>query len=705
MSQSINQPLPTLREDLEFLRAGEDAAAHSGWLIHDPVANRYFRIDERAHAALQLWHLKTPLGLLAQLPKDGVVMTSAELDDLVQFLKSAHLLAVDPGETAQLVRQRNQLATSRLSNLIHTYLFFKIPLVRPQRFLAATLPFVHPLASPFFRWLALIASLLGLYLASRQSDVFFARFETLASWQGALLLVVTLALLKAAHELGHAYIATHYGCRVPTMGVAFMVLFPMLYTDVSDAWRLKSRRQRMLVDAGGVLVELVIGGFALLMWSLLPDGNARTVAFFLATSAIATTLVINLSPLMRFDGYHLLADALGIHNLQERGFALGRWQLRRWLFGLDDPPPEHFPARLHRVVVAWAFATWVYRAALFITIALVVYHLFFKALGLALFAVEIIWFVAMPVWSEMRIWWQRRHDIIAAPRSIILSCSIVLLAILAVLPLERHVRLPAILTANNDTWLHAPVAARIVEVYIRPGNKVAPGQTLLKLNAPRLDHDLDRAVRELALVGHRLERAGADAGDRAARKVLLRQKAVLEGRIAGLLKLQGQLTLKAPIAGKVSALTPGLAPGMWVNPQTRLVHLHAQSPLVAARALVAGPDAARLSEGARAVFVPETPQMPKVPLKLIQIAKAPAEGRLLTILAARHGGNVKLLNSGNEVRTEQVQFAVLLKGIDQPIPNWQREARGTVHVAASPQSLMARFCRHIAGVLLRETGF
>lgn len=705
MSQLITETLPGLREDLEFLPAGDDAVAQSGWLIHDRAANRYFRIDERARAALRVWHLQAPLAVLAQLDRDGVGMTRTELDDLVRFLKSSHLLAAEQGETARLVDHRNRHRTSRVTNLVHTYLFFKLPLVRPQKFLSATLVFVRPLASPVFRWLAGIAALLGLYLASRQSDVFFAQFEALASWHGAVSLAITLALLKAAHELGHAYIATHYGCRVPTMGIAFMVLFPMLYSDVSDAWRLKSRRKRMLVDAGGVLVELVIGGFALLLWSLLPDGPARTIAFFLATSAIVMTLLVNLSPFMRFDGYHLLADALGVHNLQSRGFALGRWQARRWLFGLADPPPERFAPRLHRLVVLWAFATWVYRAVLFISIALAVYHLFFKALGVVLFVIEIIWFIAFPVWSELKQWWQRRADIVAARRVLILVPVLAVLVILAVLPLERHVRLPAILAAGKATWLHAPVAARVVGVYVGPGSTVAPGQTLIKLNAPRLDHQLQQAVRKQALVDHRLKRASADAGDRAALGVLLRQRAVLQGRIAGLVKMRNQLVIKAPTAGRISALAPGIAPGMWVNPETRLAHLHSQSPLVAVRALVTGYDAARLSKGAGAVFVPETPQMPTVPVKLIRVGTAPAEGRLLTLLAARYGGTVSMLDTTNTKRTQRVRFAVLLKGIDQPMPVWQREARGTVHIVGKPQSLLARFYRHLAAVVLRETGF
>ncbi|MDL2424949.1 peptidase M50, partial [Pseudomonas sp. BAgro211] len=87
---------------------------------------------------------------------------------------------------------------------------------------------------------------------------------------------------------------------------------PMFYTDVSDAWRVSDRRSRLLIGAGGVLAELVLAVLALLAWSLLPDGPLRTSAFMLASATWITTVLVNLNPFMRFDGYFLLTDLLGV---------------------------------------------------------------------------------------------------------------------------------------------------------------------------------------------------------------------------------------------------------------------------------------------------------------------------------------------------------------------------------------------------------
>ena len=195
------------------------------------------------------------------------------------------------------------------------------------------------------------------------------------------------------------------------MGVAFMVVVPMLYCDVTDSWRLPDRRQRMAIDAAGIVAEAVLAIYAMLAWVLLPEGSLRTGAFLIATASLVSSLVINLNPMMRFDGYLLLADALGIPNLQTRAFGLLRWRIREALFDLRAPKPDQFPPMKQRLVLAYAGTIVAYRAIVYFGIALLVYHATFKLLGIALFAVEIGWFLVAPVWKEIAMWWRLKDGI------------------------------------------------------------------------------------------------------------------------------------------------------------------------------------------------------------------------------------------------------------------------------------------------------
>ena len=130
-----------------------------------------------------------------------------------------------------------------------------------------------------------------------------------------LLYLVTLIFVKCLHELGHAFVAKHFGCRVSAIGIAFLVFFPFLYTDTTDAWRLRNHKERLLINFAGILTELHLALIATFAWAVLPDGGLKSVAFFIATTSWISSLVINVSPFMRFDGYYVFADWLKAENL------------------------------------------------------------------------------------------------------------------------------------------------------------------------------------------------------------------------------------------------------------------------------------------------------------------------------------------------------------------------------------------------------
>ena len=153
-------------------------------------------------------------------------------------------------------------------------------------------------------------------------------------------------------------------------------------------------------------VELAIAVLATLLWSFLDEGPFRSAIFMLASVTWIGTLAINTSPFMRFDGYYLLSDILGVENLQTRAFAMARWFLRKIMLGVKQPPPEFFAKGKRAIIIIYAFATMIYRFTLFMGIALTVYHFVFKILGIMMMSVEVGFFLAMPIVKEIIYWWQ-----------------------------------------------------------------------------------------------------------------------------------------------------------------------------------------------------------------------------------------------------------------------------------------------------------
>ena len=459
--------LPELRQELQ-LHCGPLGGSEANWLIYDPVRHRYFEVPQRAFDLLQRWRAE-PAEEFAE--KIGFELErSVAVEDVKQlstFIIANNLALLPPQDDARLLAQQEARShRSQISRLIHNYLYFKVALFRPERFLRATLPFVEPLYSRSAVVIVGLLGLIGLYFASRQWDLFSATFTDMLSLQGAIVYGVVLIFVKVLHELGHAYTATRVGVRVNTMGVAFMVLTPILYTDVSDAWRLRERRKKIAIDIAGMVVELALAGVSIFLWAFLPDGPLRSAAFVTATTSLVMGLVVNLNPLMRFDGYHLLADAWRVPNLQSRSNDLANWWLREKLFDLQMGPPEYFPQRQRNLLIVFAVSAWIYRFLLFLGIALLVYHMFFKALGLILFIVEIAWFILLPIFNELKNWWKMRSDIAKTRRSLVTAGIGFVGLALFLIPWNGTIRVQGVLLANFETVIYAPRPARVASVNI-----------------------------------------------------------------------------------------------------------------------------------------------------------------------------------------------------------------------------------------------
>lgn len=706
MELTADTLLPELRDELQFLDGAVDGDGRVGFLIFDPVRHKYFRIGLQAAQAFGVWSGCTVSKLIEGMGQQGVSLGFGDVEVLVRFVVANSLVVKTGGGATLLAEQNARSQKSLLTRGLHSYLFFKVPLVRPQRFLDAVFPYLRWLGSRAALRTILVLSLVGVYLTARQFDVFLQTFADFSSWQGVVLLGITLIFLKTAHEFGHAFIATRYNCQVPVMGVAFMVLFPMLYSDVSDAWRLKIRRHRLMIDGAGMMVELTLGGIALFLWALLPDGLFRSMCFFVATTGWIMSLSVNLSPFMRFDGYHILADWLGVHNLQDRGFAIGRWQLRRFLFELPEAPPEQFSPRLHRVLVAYAWGTWVYRFLLFLGIAVLVYFMFFKLLGIFLFAVEIIWFLVLPILRELGEWWQRRGEIKQQRRAFVTFSFFGMLLALLFLPLGQSVTVPAVLVAAKEMRHHALVVAQIDDAPVRVGMSVKAGQVLVRLHSPVHREAKQRALLNLKLVEKRLARGGANAEERYLRFVLLRKAAGLRSELTDLETKMAELVIRAKIDGVVSEVALGLRPDMWVNPELRLVHIVAVNAGFAAHGLISETDVDRLHIGNKGVYISENAGPVKLDVNVRRIGLANGGGRELVYLSSKNNGPIAMDHSVDGAsRPASTVYPVLFSVEGGRMPSWLHEQRGTIVVQARAQSAAGRFFRNAASVLLRETGF
>ncbi len=700
--------LPALRQDLELIAGAPGLSGAQRWLIYDPVQHRFIAIGRAAYILLQVWTegLTVDALILNAGTRHGEPITPRDVERFIAFLQTNRLTVATPGsgwKTLAAAAERGHGSLS--SRLLHSYLFFRVPLFRPERFLKTTLSLARPLASRFAVAVYLLLGFAGLYLVSREWDVFQASMAGLFSLQGGLLLGLAMLTVKMLHELGHAYVAIHCGCRVPVIGVAFVLGAPLLYCDVTDAWRLASRRQRLAVDIAGIAVDLAVAALATFVWAFLPDGAARGFAFSLATAGWIFSIAMNLNPFMKFDGYHIASDLAGIENMQERAMALGRWQLRETLFALRMPAPERWPPGIAAALTAYAYALWLYRLVLFAGIALAVYAYFFKLAGVFLFLVEVGYFILAPIVREIREWFVMRRAILASKRTLLTASACAGLGVCLCLPLSSEVMMPAVLGGAHVARLYPAIPAEVGKLHVTHGAHVEGGTPLLSLRSNALAEDLLLTRLKSDVINMRLARRTSDALDREDAMVLETELAALHQRRDGLLRQQAELDMKAPFAGRIVEIADALHAGRWLSSRESVLVIKAADGAIL-RGYLDERDVWRVKAGVRAVFVPDEFSLPRVAVDLTSIAQSASATLDQFELAASHGGRIPdRLDARRQPVPVTAQFAVRAAP-RSPLPDvfTARAVAGVIVAEGSPESFVARAWRQVLKVLVRESG-
>lgn len=706
MVQNAPENWPALRQDLQLHAGPSQAGGAPSWVLHDPVAHRFYEISWPAFEILSRWSLRDPDAIVRDVHARTTLHIGGEdIVALRKFLEQNFLLDQHgPEHTARLQQAGAMQRSGGLSWLLKHYLFFRVPLFRPTALLNGLTPRLAWCFHPVF-WKALVLlALAALVGVSFQWDAFVGTFVGYAGWTSALGILISLGFAKIAHELGHALAAHRHGCRVPQMGVAFMVMMPVLYTDTTDAWKLPSRTARMQIAAAGMATELMLAVVATWLWMWLPDGPARAGAFMLATTTWLLTLAVNLSPFMRFDGYYLLSDAVGIPNLHERAFALGRWKLRQVLLGWRDPAPEDFSPRATGWLILFAYLTWLYRLVLFLGIALLVYHLFFKALGLLLLAVELVWFVFLPIGRELRQWWQGRSGHRWTPSSILSSAGLVLGLLALCVPWPSGVHAPAVLGAGQSQWLYAPMAAQIKTLDVRYGDAVSEGQTVVALASPDLEHQLAAASAREQSMEWKLAQQPLHADLMGLGPALREQWAAAKAERSGQMALRDQLDVRAGIRGRVMKVAPGLQPGVWVRQGEPLVQVVAESA-TRIDAYVVNEDMPRIQVGDEARFLPEDWRLSAWNCQVAALDRVALSSLEHAFLGSPHGGPLPAsVDAKGQTVPLHAVFRVRLDQCDGGDATVLQERPGVMVIGATGRSVAGGWIRRAVDLWNRESG-
>ena len=698
--------IPYLRQDLEIFRGNSREDGSPAWLLYDAVRNKYFTVGLTAFRLIKNWRGGEDIqNFEKKINSQGIETTGDEIKSFIGFLQQNNLIIQPQGQgVPYLMQQKNSLKKSWIMNLIHSYLFFKIPLFTPDEWLGRTFSKVKFLGSKKIRNIIYILGFIGLFLVIQQFENFAKTFLYFFSIKGLMLYFITLVFVKCLHELGHAYVAKHYGCRVSAIGIAFLVFFPFLYTDTTDAWRLRNHKERLLINFAGILTELHLALIATFVWGILPEGGLKSAAFFIATTSWISSIAINVSPFMRFDGYYVFSDWLKAENLQPRAFALAKWKTRETLFGFNHKPPEEINPSRRWTFIIYAWSTWIYRFFLFIGIALLVYYFAFKVLGIILFAIEIYWFIMLPIIKEMKQWWLMRSEMKINKQTFRTTAILIITLMVLFLPWKSSMKIPAVYVSEKYSKIYSPYPAKIRSVFVTKDQEVEAGQNLIELYSPRLDQEINSILRKILLTKTKINRMSGTSGNMDEYLTYNQRLIALQSELSGLTNTKEKLIIKAPNKGKVKDLV-SLSSEMWVSNLDQLLGIvHYGTGNV--KAFIREEQIDRFQENTPAVFIPNDGDHKKIHLISNKLDLSSVNNLPYIALASIHSGPIAIRNftSGEyQYRPETAHYIADFKLVNEsPI---KFELPGYVHVEGNRYSPFIRFFRNVFSVLIRESGF
>ena len=457
---------------------------HAGGKSHrfTPEAYRFIGLMDGQLTVQQLW--------------DAVSIEAGDeaptQDDIIRLLGQLHaadsLISDVAPDSEELFRRFQKHQRMKLKQRIWTPLAVRFPLFDPERFLERTYPYVRFLFNWFgvLLWLTVVGA--GVVLAAvHWTDLTKDIVDQALTPQNLFLLWFVYPVVKSLHELGHGYAAKYAGGEVHEIGIMFLVLVPVPYIDVSSAWGFRDKHKRMLVGAAGIMVELFLGAIALFVWLSVESGTAHVVAYNVMLISGVSTLLFNGNPLLRFDGYYVLADGIEIPNLGNRANKHLGYLIQKYLFGTRDAETSADSRGEQVWFVMYGLAAFIYRMFIMFAIILYIGGKFF-VVGVALAIWATITQIFIPLGKSMKFLFTSPRLRRNRKRSMGVSAIMfaVVVAIFFVLPAPFWTRADGITWPAEQSQVRVGADGFIVKLLTPAGTRVEAGQALIELRDPFL---------------------------------------------------------------------------------------------------------------------------------------------------------------------------------------------------------------------------
>ena len=449
--------------------------------IEDDTRGQFFRIGAAEYTFLSMLDGETTLATaLAQTCTVMGVKAFTEDDaiSLCKWLVDVELAHTDATTSSlRLTKKQDDLEQRRATQQLNP-ISIRLPLHDLDGF--ATL------LNRYFGWLINVR-----FALVWAATVVFGLVSLIVHWETSssvnvfsrdnwIWFAATWIVLKIIHESAHVLACKKFGGKVGKGGILFLLLIPMPYVDVTSAWRFTNKHARMLVSAAGMLAEVFLAAVAAIVWSQTGPGALHFHAANVMVAASLHTLLFNANPLMRFDGYHILADWLEMPNLGNHGQQFVNGVCRKLFFNLPARKLQYSGFHGH-IVRAYGVGALVWKVLICFGLSFGALNLF-PGFGLMLAGIGVIMWLGIPVFKLVK--FLILGSEFESPNRfrfgyVIGAFLFVIAAVGHLVPAPSVINAPLVVDFKDTISVRPEASGFIREILVQDQQVVEPGQLLL----------------------------------------------------------------------------------------------------------------------------------------------------------------------------------------------------------------------------------
>ena len=579
---------PRLRAHVRIVR--QSFRDQVWFVLQDVAAERAHRFSPAVHHFIGLMDGQRTVQEIWDAASEQLGDGAPTQEEVIRLLGQLHatdaLLCDVPPDSMEVFRRHRQHERMLWKRRLWSPMALRFPLLDPDRFLTRTLPWVGLLLGRvgFLVWLVVVAT--GAVLAVvHWTDLTENITDRVLDPANLVLLWFVYPVVKALHELGHAYVTRKWGGEVHEIGIMLLVLSPVPYVDASSAWGFKDKGKRMAVGAAGIAVELFLGALALFVWLAVEPGAVRAIAYNVMLISGVSTLLFNGNPLLRFDGYYVLADAIEMPNLGSRANQYLGYLFQRYVFGIKEAESPAHSAGERFWLTFYGITSFVYRIVISFVIIMFIAGTFF-IIGILLAIWAIATQVVMPVVKVVGyvatspgVQRQRKRAVLA---SLAMVAAVAIL--LFVVPVPSWTRTEGVIWVPEEAQVRAGSDGFILRLLAPVDSEVKRGQPLIEAEEPFL-------ATRVEVFGAQLEELNAKYDslmpfDRVQSAMVREQLVAAEANLRRALERQAALVYLSPANGRFVVPNAADLPGRFVTKGQLVAYVVEPKELLARVALV-----------------------------------------------------------------------------------------------------------------------